>query len=82
MRTSTRRTPARPAPAQRAGRRAGTAENGRRVPEYGRDFDGLSADDMELLLPIARRAFVEEAAARFGAVPDDEQNSTHEEDDR
>lgn len=69
-------------PAQRAGRRPGTAQNVRRVPEYGRDFDGLSADDVELLLPIARRAFVEEAAARFGAVPDDEQNSTHEEDDR
>lgn len=69
-------------PAQRAGRRPGTAQNVRRVPEYGRDFDGLSADDVELLLPIARRAFVEEAAARFGAVPDDEQNSTHEEDER
>ena len=82
MRTSTRRTPARPAPAQRAGRGPGTAENGRRVPAYGRDFDGLSEEEVDLLLPIARRAFVEEAAARFGAVPDDEQTSTHEEDDR
>ena len=82
MRTSTRRTPARPAPAQRAGRRPGTAENSRRAPAYGRDFDGLSAEEVDLLLPIARRAFVEEAAARFGAVPDDEQASTHEEDER
>ena len=69
-------------PAQRPGTRPGTARNARRVPEYGRDFDGLSEEEVELLLPIARRAFVEEAAARFGAVPDDEQNSAHEEDER
>ena len=62
--------------------RPGTARNARRVPEYGRDFDGLSQDEVELLLPIARRAFVEEAAARFGAVPEDEHDSTHEEDYR
>ena len=72
----------RPTPTQRAAKRPGTAKNARRAPAYGRNFDGLSADDVELLLPIARRAYVEEAAARFGVVPDDEHDSTHEEDYR
>lgn len=60
-------------PPQRPTGGAGAALNALVQPAYDRDFSGLSGRDLELLLPIARRAYVEEAAMRLGiALPDPE----------
>ncbi|RCS63675.1 hypothetical protein CIK73_15940 [Brachybacterium alimentarium] len=53
----------------------GTASNDPRAPAYGRDLAGPSQHDLELLLPVARRVYVEEAAIWLGIAPADQQDT-------